>query len=164
MSHDYGAWEHSYSFVHDDAPGSITWKTVWNGIPDDFTDPIVVNCPGGGDASKTIWGTDVYTRDSTICVAAVHTGTITPEKGGLVTVRRAPAPKEYLGTQRYRVTSQRWGSSADAFSVAAASAAMPPAPPPPPPPPNSLSRAITLAGFTAVELGKPGRPDCLAHD
>ena len=98
VSHDYGAWGHSYSFVQDGEPGSISWKTVWNGIPDDFTDPIVVNCPGGGDASKTIWGTDVYTRDSKICVAAVHTGSITPEKGGLIMVRRAPAPKEYPGT------------------------------------------------------------------
>ena len=163
VSHDYGAWEHSYSFVHDDEPGSITWKTVWNGIPDDFTDPIVVNCPGGGDASKTIWGTDVYTRDSTICVAAVHTGTITPEKGGLVTVRRAPAPKEYLGTQRYRVTSQRWGSSADAFSVAAARRGA-----------TATATATATAqqpvarnhacGLHGGRLGKPGRPDFFAHD
>ena len=119
-SHDYGSWGHSYSFVRDGVPGNITWATVWNGIPEDFTDPIVVNCPPEGNASKTIWGTDVYTRDSTICVAAAHTGSITPEKGGLITVRRAPAPKEYTATERFRITSQRWGSSADAFSVTVA--------------------------------------------
>ena len=163
-SYDYGAWGHSYSFVQDGEPGSISWKTVWNGIPDDFTDPIVVNCPSGGDASKTIWGTDVYTRDSNICVAAVHTGSITPEKGGLIMVSRAPAPKEYPGTQRYRVTSQRWGSSADAFSVTAARHCAPaPPPPPPPPPPSALSRVFTR-GLHGRRLGQPGRSDCITHD
>jgi len=155
-SFDYGSWGHSYSFVQDGKPGSITWKTVWNGIPDDFTDPIVVNCPPEGDASRPIWGTDVYTRDSTICVAAAHTGSITPEKGGLVTVRRAPAPKEYAGTERFRVTSQRWGSSADAFTVAAARAAAPT--PPPPPPPSVLSRTIALAGFAGIGSASQAGP------
>ncbi|MGH8204204.1 MAG: LCCL domain-containing protein [Steroidobacteraceae bacterium] len=148
-SHDYGAWGHSYSFVQDSTTGSISWKTVWNGIPDDFTDPIVVNCPSGGDASKAIWGTDVYTRDSTICVAAVHTGSITPEKGGLITVRRAPAPREYPGTQRYRVTSQRWGSSGDAFTVTAAVAPSLPPEESHPPSTSIAPRTITLAGFIA---------------
>ncbi len=158
VSHDYGALGHSYSFVQDGEPGSISWKTVWNGIPDDFTDPIVVSCPPEGDASRAIWGTDVYTRDSTICVAAAHTGSITPEKGGLVTVRRAPAPKEYPGTERYRVTSQRWGSSADAFTVAAARATAPPPPAPLPPPPSALSRAIALAGFAGIGSASQAGP------
>jgi hypothetical protein len=150
-SQDYGAWGYSYSFVQGGEPGSITWKTVWNGIPDDFTDPIVVNCPREGDSGKSIWGTDVYTRDSTICVAAVHTGSIEPGKGGLITVRRAPAPREYPGSERYGVTSQRWGSSADAFMVAAAKAAAQPPPPPlPPPPPSPLSRTLALSGFAGL--------------
>jgi hypothetical protein len=157
-SFDYGSWGHSYSFVQDGEPGSISWKTVWNGIPDDFTDPIVVSCPPEGDASRAIWGTDVYTRDSTICVAAAHTGSITPEKGGLVTVRRAPAPKEYPGTERFRITSQRWGSSADAFTVAVARAAAPPPPPPPSPPPSALSRTIALAGFTGIGSASQAGP------
>ena len=154
-SYDYGSWGHSYGFVLDGKPGDIGWSTVWNGIPDDYTDPIVVNCPPEGDAGRAIWGTDVYTRDSAICVAAVHTGSITPEKGGLVTVRRAPAPKEYPGTQRFRVTSQRWGSAADAFTVAVARAS---APPPPPPAPSALSRTLALAGFTGVGSASQAGP------
>jgi len=155
-SHDYGAWGYSYSFVQGGEPGSISWKTVWNGIPDDYTDPIVVNCPREGDAGKAIWGTDVYTRDSTICVAAVHTGLIDAAKGGLITVRRAPAPKEYPGSQRYGVTSQRWGSSTDAFTVAAARAAA--QLPPPPPQPNALSRTITVAGFAGIVSASQAGP------
>ncbi len=150
------AWAYTYSFAREADPGNITWSTVWNGIPEDFTDPIVVNCPAGGMTDRTIWGTDVYTRDSTICVAAAHTGSITPEKGGLITVRRARAPKEYPGTQRFRITSQRWGSSADAFSVAAAQTAAPP--PPPPPTPNALSRTLALTGITGVGSASQAGP------
>ena len=158
-SHEYGSWGYSYSFVRDGEPGRIGWSTVWNGIPEDYTAPIAVNCPPEGDVSRAIWGTDVYTRDSAICVAAVHAGAITPAKGGLITVRRAPAPREYPGTQRYRITSQRWGSSTDAFTVAAAAPVAPvppPALPPPPPPAGNLSRTLALAGFTGVGSASQG--------
>lgn len=151
---DYGAWGYSYSFVQEGSPGSITWKTVWNGIPDDFKEPIVVNCPHEGEMGKAIWGTDVYTRDSTICVAAVHMGLIDAGKGGLIAVQRVPPPKEYAGSERFGVTSRRWGSAADAFTVAAAEPAREPAPPPPTPPTpprvNIAARTLTVAGFTAA--------------
>lgn len=151
---DYGAWPHSYSFAPRDTPGSISWRTVWNGVPADFTQPIEVRCPGEGDTAGPVWGTDVYTRDSTICVAAVHAGAIRPNAGGVVTLRRAPAPASYPGSDRYGITSKAWGSSADAFAVAASSAA---APVPPPPAAVVASRTITLAGFTAVgSASQPG--------
>ncbi len=155
---DYGSWGHSYSFVQDGEPGTITWATVWNGIPADYADPITVKCPPQGDTRKAIWGTDVYTLDSAICVAAAHTGLVDSGKGGLITVRRAPPPKEYPGSERYGVTSQRWGSSADAFSVSVAKVSAPP--PPPPPPPSVLSRTVTLAGFTGI--GSASQPGAVA--
>jgi hypothetical protein len=81
---EYGPWDRSYTytFVRDGAPGLITWRTVWSGVPENFAEPIAVECPATQAVAGKVWGTDVYTRDSVICVAAVHTGAITAEKGG----------------------------------------------------------------------------------
>src|SRR5262245_33394804 len=38
-------------------------------------------CSPGGTA-HTVWGSDIYTADSSICTAGVHAGLITLEKGG----------------------------------------------------------------------------------
>jgi hypothetical protein len=149
----YAAWPHSYSFVTDGTPGSVTWATTWNGVPENFTQPIVTNCPANGATDKGIWGTDVYAKGSAICVAAVHAGAITADKGGLVTVSRVPDVKQYPGSQRFRVTSQEWRTAfPDGFRVAAATrGGSPPASAPPPPPasPALGPRTIQLAGFAA---------------
>jgi hypothetical protein len=153
----YGAWPYSYQFRRSGEPGNIAWNTVWNGIPMDFSEPIAVRCPPDGSQKGALWGTDVYSRDSTICLAAVHVGAITLKEGGNVTVQRAPAAKEFLGSLRYGIESKRWSGMEDAF-LFASSAPPPPAAPPPeeppasPPPPGPViaSRSIAIAGFTGV--------------
>lgn len=123
-SQDYGAWAYSYSFMPEGSTGDISWTTVWNGIPEDYLAPMVVHCPRNEAGAYGLWGTDVYTRDSTICAAAVHAGVIRRDQGGLIAVRRAPAPRAYAGSERNGIVSRRWGSSADAFSVTAATPAV----------------------------------------
>jgi hypothetical protein len=120
---EYGRWDRSYEFVQDDAPGTIGWRTVWSQVPLDFNEPIRVECVAGGEPDGSVWGTDVYAKDSAICVAAVHAGAITAEKGGIVEVARAPAPKEYEASERNGVASLRWSSSPDGFTVRAVNAA-----------------------------------------
>jgi hypothetical protein len=118
----YGPWDKSYTFARDGVPGMITWRTVWNGIPEDFVAPIRVVCPATRTAEGKLWGTDVYTRDSVVCVAAVHAGVITAA-GGVVVVTRARSPVEFVGSSRNGVTSERYGPFRDAFGVTAAAAA-----------------------------------------
>jgi hypothetical protein len=119
-SRSYGASPYSYTVARDGVPGTISWTTVWNEVPADFAEPITVTCPAGGALTAAIWGTDVYTIDSGICVAAVHAGAISAATGGSIAVRRARAPAQYAASDRHGVQSKQWGSSRDAFSVAAA--------------------------------------------
>jgi hypothetical protein len=119
-SKSYGRWGTSYTFARDGTAGQIGWLTVWSGVPTDFTEPVAVECPAGGTLNGgALWGTGVYTKDSTICVAAVHAGLITAEKGGVVVAQRVPGLKEYPATTRYGIASQQYGTYADAFSVTA---------------------------------------------
>lgn len=65
---------------------------------------------------RRIWGTDVYTDDSSICTAAVHAGVLQPGKAGLVTVVVGSGASAYLGSLRNNVTSMTWGPSGTSFS------------------------------------------------
>jgi hypothetical protein len=115
----YGAWPYSFTFVTDGAPGTINWRTTWSQIPADFTQSVSVVCPPGGRLDGAVWGTDVYTRDSTICVAAVHAGLITIEKGGAVAVKRVANGASFKGSERSGVKTMGWSAVPDAFIVAA---------------------------------------------
>ncbi len=62
----------------------------------------------GGDFYGTIYGTDVYTDDSYVCVAAVHAGKI-PRTGGRITVEVRPGQDSYIESTRNGVRSHAWG-------------------------------------------------------
>ncbi|QAT84596.1 protease B [Corallococcus coralloides] len=67
---------------------------------------------GGG----AVWGTDLYTDDSNVCVAAVHAGAI-GTAGGTVVVTIQPGQSSYAGTTRNGVTTYSYGAWAGSFSV-----------------------------------------------
>jgi hypothetical protein len=121
VTRSYGRWPQSYTFARDGAPGRISWRTQWNQVPMEFAGPLRLECPPGGDVEGAVWGTDTYTRASVICVAAVHAGAITPERGGVIEVRRARNPGEFAASERNGVKSQPYGPYQDAFAIAAAS-------------------------------------------
>src|SRR5262245_36205877 len=54
-------------------------------------------CMPGGSLNP-VWGTDVYTDDSSVCTAAVHAGLITFDKGGIVVIRIRRGLDSYVGT------------------------------------------------------------------
>ncbi len=62
--------------------------------------------PAGTEDS--IWGTDIYTDDSSIGTAAVHAGLITFAAGGTVEIRILPGQSSYTGSTRNGVTSGDW--------------------------------------------------------
>jgi LCCL domain len=55
-----------------------------------------------------VWGMDVYTASSAICVAAVHAGVITLEAGGEVTVTLQPKQETLFGSDRNKISSRHW--------------------------------------------------------
>lgn len=71
-------------------------------------------CPAGG-TTHPVWGTVVYTDDSSVCTAAVHAGRITVEEGGRVTILMQPGQESYDGTERNGVHSAGWGSWGGSF-------------------------------------------------
>jgi len=59
---------------------------------------------GGG-----VWGTGVYTQDSSLCNAARHAGAV-GSAGGMVQVKGAPGRNAYQGTASNGVTSANYGT------------------------------------------------------
>lgn len=62
-----------------------------------------------------MWGTDVYTNDSSVCTAAVHAGLIDFEAGGVVVIEMRPGESSYIGTTANGVTTQSYGSWGGSF-------------------------------------------------
>ena len=56
-------------------------------------------CSGG-----SVWGTDTYTSDSSVCAAAIHAGEM-KESGGTMTVVIKAGEKAYKGSKKNGITS-----------------------------------------------------------
>jgi hypothetical protein len=57
-----------------------------------------------------VWGTDIYTDDSSVCTAAVHAGLIDYEDGGEVVIEIRAGESSYLGTTANGVTTLDYGA------------------------------------------------------
>ena len=78
-------------------PEQITWTTEAESLRGRNGERFTYLCPANGSLNR-LYGTDVYTDDSPICTAAVHSGLITPQAGGVVTIQIKPDAGSY--TQR----------------------------------------------------------------
>ncbi|CAH1238319.1 CRISPLD1 [Branchiostoma lanceolatum] len=79
-------------------------------------DTYTVTCPSGcASNGKTVWGTDVYTDDSSICRAAIHAGRIS-DSGGDVTVYKLPGEGSYSGTTQNGVQTAPYGAWGGSFA------------------------------------------------
>ena len=67
-----------------------------------------------GSARGTVWGSDIYTTDSSICAAAVHAGVIS-SSGGKVKMRKAAGCGAYESKKRNGVRSHSWGNYGSSF-------------------------------------------------
>lgn len=65
--------------------------------------------------SGSVWGSDIYTFDSSICAAARHAGML-PAAGGSVTVFTAGRCSRFVGTARNGVTTGDWGPYDNTFA------------------------------------------------
>ena len=94
----------------------ITWSQDASNRRSSIGGTFVFNCSPSG-TFDTVWGTDLYTDDSSICTAGVHAGKITRAAGGTVTIEIRPAQSAYVGSLRNGVTTNSYGSWGGSFIV-----------------------------------------------
>lgn len=117
-SRAYGSWPGSFVFVgRVSGSSNINWAAQADSLRGRTGQRFTFQCPPGGPASGRLWGTDLYTDDSSICTAGVHAGVITLSGGGSVTIEIRPAANSYRGTTRNGIDSKDYGSYAGSFIV-----------------------------------------------
>lgn len=94
----------------------IAWDTTPSGFKGEVGQTYKFECPADGTVSS-IWGSDVYTADSSICTVAVHAGLINLAGGGIVTVEYRPGRPTYGSTVRNGITSKTYGEYPRSFVV-----------------------------------------------
>ena len=70
-----------------------------------------------GVANNNLWGTDVYTTDSSLAAAAVHAGVLRAGQTGVVRIKIIPSPPAFQSSTRNGVTSNNYGMFVAAFQV-----------------------------------------------
>jgi hypothetical protein len=70
-----------------------------------------------GAVNGSVWGTDVYTTDSTLATAAVHAGMLGAGQTGVVRVTIVASPPMFVGSTRNGVTSSPWPAFPAAFKI-----------------------------------------------
>jgi predicted small lipoprotein YifL len=94
----------------------ITWSQDASNRRSNIGQTFAYNCSPNGTLD-TVWGSDIYTDDSSICTAGVHAGKITRTAGGTVTIEMRPAQTTYASSTRNGVTSSSYGSWGGSFIV-----------------------------------------------
>ncbi|XP_076810440.1 uncharacterized protein LOC143453158 [Clavelina lepadiformis] len=117
QSQAYGYWRSSISFSAHIKETPITCATTAQDQRFDFTRSFELICPAGclQEDTRKVWGSVVYTHDSSICRTAIHDGRITDE-GGEVTVYRHAGQPSYNGTERNSMRSFSHGYYKSSFS------------------------------------------------
>jgi hypothetical protein len=110
-----------------------------------------VACPAGCSKGSS-YGTGVYTADTSICRAGVHTGVI-PESGGVVTITLEPGRPAYRGSEQNGVSSSDYGKYSRSFAVVTAGSAPAGSAGAEPPAPAAAAAKPAAAGSAAIEAG-----------
>lgn len=104
------------------APEAITWATTATARREQVGATFTYLCPPNGTPG-TVWGTDTYSSDSSICGAAAHSGRITRAAGGVVQIQIAPGQPSYNGSVRGGETTRNFGSYPGSFIIVGGPAA-----------------------------------------
>ncbi|MCP3100200.1 hypothetical protein LZ198_15105 [Myxococcus sp. K15C18031901] len=114
-TYSYGAWDGSYSFGGGGAPPPECSTVNVMAYRGQNGTQLRCNCstvPYGA----SVWGSDLYTDDSNVCVAAAHMGVITSSGGGvLITIY--PGQSYYIGSTRNGINTYPYGAWSGSFSV-----------------------------------------------
>jgi ABC-type transport system substrate-binding protein len=100
------------------APAIDPWSLHAVEHRDQVGEEFTYDCPPADESrTDTVWGTDVYTDDSSVCTAAVHAGAITVEDGGEVTIEIRPGQDSYVGSEQNGIESSPYGPWGGSFAV-----------------------------------------------
>lgn len=122
---DWGRWSGSFVIVSAELPGAglgvggVGWSITASSFRQYVGQRFVYTCPANGTPG-TVWGSNVYTDDSSVCTAAVHAGRITLAAGGSVTIEMRPGQESYTGSTRNGVTSSGYGSWGGSYVIVGA--------------------------------------------
>lgn len=94
-------------------------KPHGGGVPPDAEVGDVFYYLTTGSAEGTVWGTDVYTHDSAIEIAAVHAGALKAGETGIVRVEVVAGLQSYEGAVYNGVTSEGYGEYHPAYTITA---------------------------------------------
>jgi hypothetical protein len=94
----------------------IAWETTASGFKGEQGQTYKFRCPEKGTV-YSIYGSDVYTDYSSICIAAVHAGLFTLEQGGVITIEYRPGRSTYGSTVRNGIKSNTAGDYSRSFVV-----------------------------------------------
>ena len=97
----------------------IGWSTQLSSFELDSQDEgqvFTFRCPTAPQTQvyAPVWGTNVYTLNSRLCQAAVHSGMITFD-GGLINVELISGESNYQGSTRFGVKSKSYEGEVDSF-------------------------------------------------
>lgn len=115
ISKGYGAYAGSFVFIGRSA--NANWATQADSLRGRNGQRFTYTCPAGGPSSGRLWGTDVYTDDSSICTAAVHAGLIKIAAGGRVTIEIRPGASSYKASTRNGVVSKSYNAYPGSFVI-----------------------------------------------
>lgn len=90
-------------------PGTLT--DFANRIGESFYFEVV------GSSANSAWGTEVYTYDSNLATAAVHSGILRSGQRGLVKVTILKSADPHRGSTQNGVTTSNWGPYSASFTV-----------------------------------------------
>lgn len=99
------------SFIASDAPASMHELSETVGT--------IYYFRATGVIEGQLWGTDIYTRDSTIGAAAVHAGLLKPGQTSVLRLTVVTPLENYPGSTRNGVTSAEYGSFPHAWRLSA---------------------------------------------
>jgi len=98
----------------EDEPTPILWTTTADTFEPEIGKVYNLKCPPKGTKAE-VWGSDVYTTDSSICTAAVHWGEFSLKEGGDVTIEIKPGRDTYGSSTRNGITTDNFGKFPKSF-------------------------------------------------
>ena len=119
----YGSYQRSFVFTNTNAlvreadeETPVLWNTSATMVSPEIGKTHKFKCPANG-REGTVWGTDIYTIDSSICNAATHVGKITMASGGSVEIEVRPGESAYKGSLRNGIKTNDYGPYGRSFVV-----------------------------------------------
>jgi hypothetical protein len=118
---EWGGWGGSFAFEGAELGEPEDDAAAAEACPDNARDlrgteePVKCSCSAEAAAAGSVWGTDIYTDDSSICRAAVHAGVIGGD-GGDVTVTLVEGQENYAGSAANGVDSRDYGAWSGSFA------------------------------------------------